>query len=90
MIKNVIKNQLGSDTALEKQLLRVRYAIVGETPKTRNAFNPEKFLEGIFGDENGVVVGDSNDLDENWMNEINVTNERSDYDWFQLNDDTTY
>ena len=78
--------ELGSDAALEKQLLRVRYEVIGETPRTRNEFNPESFLKGIFGEENGVVIGDSNELDKNWREEMNRTNPQSQYEWAKLND----
>ena len=35
--------ELGTDKALEKQLLRVRHEIIGPTPRSRNSFNPEEF-----------------------------------------------
>ena len=80
-------SELGSDAALEKQLLRVRYEVMGETPRSRNAVDPVKFFEGVFGEDGNVVVGDSNELDANWRDEIDKTNPESDYDWSKLNND---
>ena len=33
-------SELGHDSALESQMLRVRYKIIGETPKSRTFVNP--------------------------------------------------
>ena len=46
--------ELGCDSALEKQLLRVRQEIYGPTPRSRIDFEPEIFLEKIYGDKENV------------------------------------
>ena len=79
--------QLGSDAALEKQLLRTRYEIIGQTPKSRNAFAPEEFLGRIYGEGNKVIVCDSNNLEDGWRDKINKRNGESDYDWDKLDDE---
>ena len=49
---------------MEKQLFRVRHD-VGNTPSSRNDFDPVKFLERIHGENNDMIVSDSNDLESN-------------------------
>ena len=61
--------ELGTDSALEKQLFRVRHD-VGNTPSSRNDFDPVKFLERIHGENNDMIVCDSNDLESNWRDRI--------------------
>ena len=75
---------MGTDSALEKQLLRIRYEVIGTTPRSRNHINPRKFFEDIYGPENGVVVGDSNELGDDWRTELNKENPSSDYMWSNL------
>ena len=79
--------ELGSDSALEKQLLRVRYEIVGETPKSRNFITPNKFFSEIYGSKHGIIVGDSDELGSNWRSEIEKTNPNSEYSWQNMNDE---
>jgi hypothetical protein len=43
--------ELGTDAALEKQLLRVRHEVIGPTPRSRNSFNPDDFLDKIYGEK---------------------------------------
>ena len=57
--------ELGTDSALEKQLLRVREEIIGKTPRSRNAFDPAKFIQGMFGDTNDIML-DYNDLKDGY------------------------
>ena len=78
--------ELGTDSALEKQLLRVRAEIIGPTPRSRNMFDPINFMKRIFGDTNDVVC-DSNNLEDGWRKEINKANIGSDYDWSKLNEE---
>ena len=40
-------SELGTDSALEKQMYRVRAEAVGPTPKDKTLFHPENFLEGV-------------------------------------------
>ena len=59
-------SELGSEAALEKQLLRTRYEIIGRTPNSRNSFESVKFLKRIYGEGNKVLVCDSNGLEDGW------------------------
>jgi hypothetical protein len=76
--------ELGTDSALEKQMLRVRIEIIGPTPKSRNLFDPEHFLTRIYGDKSNVIVCDSNKLDDKWRDAIDKHNTNADYDWSKL------
>ena len=78
--------ELGTDSAIEKQLLRVRLEVIGQTPKSRNKFEPFIFLERIYG-ENNIIVCDSNQLKEDWRERINNPNTNSEYNWSKLTDD---
>ena len=71
--------ELGTDSALEKQLLRVRAEVIGPTPKSRNTFDPALFMKRIYGDTDDVVL-DSNDLKEGWRDEISRKNDNSEYE----------
>ena len=73
--------ELGSDSALEKQLLRVRLEIYSPTPKSRNHFDPKMFLDKIYSDKHNVVVMDSNELEEGWKDAIDRVNPNSEYHW---------
>ena len=73
--------ELGCDTALEKQLLRVRQEIYGPTPRSRNGFEPKMFLNQIYGEKDNVVVMDSNDMPEGWKDKIEKVNPNSEYAW---------
>ena len=77
-------SELGTDAALEKQLLRTRYEVIGQTPRNRNSFEPKEFLDRIYGDTNKVLVCDSNELEDGWRKEIDKTNSESYYDWTLL------
>ena len=66
-------SELGTDSALEKQMLRVRAEVIGPTPRSRNMFNPEKFLKRIYGEKSKVIVCDLNKLDKYMHNEISET-----------------
>ena len=79
--------ELGTDSALEKQLLRVRAEIIGHTPKSRNAFDAENFLKHIYGTTNNVVVCDSNKLGDDWREKIEKTNLNSGCDWTKLDEE---
>ena len=72
-------SELGTDSALEKQMLRVRAEIIGPTPRSRNQFKPEEFLKRIFGEKNKVIVCDSNKLADDWKYQIDKANINSDY-----------
>lgn len=78
--------ELGTDSALEKQLLRIRAEVIGHTPKSRNDFNPDEFLNGIYGERNNIIVCDSNNLDSSWRDGINRTRSNSEYDWDKMDD----
>ena len=78
--------ELGTGSALEKQLLRVRSEVIGNTPKSRNGFNATEFLKDVYGEQNDIVVCDSNDLTENWREEIARTKANSGYDWEKLDE----
>ena len=80
--------ELGTDSALEKQLLRIRTDVIGKTPKSRNEFNPEEFLSGIYKD-NDIIILDSNKLDDNWRRLIDKRNNSSEYNWERLNESMT-
>ena len=71
---------------MEKQLLRVREEIIGKTPRSRNAFDPAKFIQGMSGDTNDVVL-DSNDLKDGWRDDIDRENINSEFDWNNLTED---
>ena len=79
--------ELGTDSALERQMLRVRAELIGSTPKSRNMFDPEKFLTNVFGDKNKVIVCDSNKLSDGWRDEIAKSNRNSEYNWHNLTQD---
>ena len=76
--------ELGTDAALEKQLLRVRHEIIGPTPRSRNAFNPVQYLEGIYGNEEDIIVLDSNELGDGWRQEISENYSESEFDWSKI------
>ena len=78
--------ELGTDAALEKQLLRVRHEVIGPTPRSRNSFNPDDFLNKIYGEKDGTIVLDSNKLGENWRDEIDKTNTNSNFNWTNMNE----
>ena len=78
--------ELGCDSALEKQLLRVRAEVIGQTPKSRNAFDGKEFLDRVYGKENNVIVCDSNLLEEGWREEIENNNLNSNCDWTKMDD----
>ena len=50
----------------------------GGGPKSFSRTEP---LNDIYGDQHGVVIGDSDELNSNWRNEISGENVKSDYDW---------
>ena len=64
--------ELGTDSALEKQLLRVRHDVIGKTPANRNEFDPTEFLERVYGEN--MIVCDSNNLESNWRDQIKNCN----------------
>ena len=78
--------ELGTDAALEKQLLRVRHEVIGPTPRSRNAFDAQNFIERIYGIEDDLIVLDSNMLGDKWREEISKVNNKSAFDWTKLND----
>ena len=86
---NHLLAELGNDSALEKQMLRVRHEVIGPTPRSRNAFDPVSFIQNIYGDKEDLIVLDSNELDENWRSEINLTNENSEFEWSKVTDRLT-
>ena len=79
--------ELGCDSALEKQLLRVRQEIYGPTPRSRIDFEPEIFLEKIYGDKENIIVMDSDNMEEGWKDQIDKVNPNSEYDWDRVSDD---
>ena len=79
--------ELGTDAALEKQMLRVRLELIGPTPHSRNLFDPEQFLSRIYGEKCNVIVCDSNKLDDTWRDSIDKHHSNNDYDWSKLTDD---
>ena len=80
-------SSLGSNHALELRLLRVRDEMIGSMPKSRDHFDPVYFLERIYGENNKVVVLDSNKLSPNWEDQINRNNKQSKYVWDKLSDE---
>ena len=74
--------ELGTDSALEKQLLRVRHDVIGKTPTNRNEFDPTEFLERVYGEN--MIVCDSNNLESNWRDQIKNWNESSEYNWERI------
>ena len=78
--------ELGTDSALEKQLLRVRHEVIGPTPRSRNAFDAKNFLDRIYGNEDEVIVLDSNELGDKWREDISKVNNKSGFDWTKIND----
>ena len=83
-------SELGCDSALEKQLLRVRAEIIGQTPKSRNEFDAQDFLKRVFGPDDNVVVCDLNTLEDGWREEIDRLNKNSDCVWTKLDDKMIY
>ena len=79
--------ELGTDSAIEKQLLRVRAEVIGPTPRSRSHFHPEDFLDRIYGDRNDVIVCDSDKLDVDWRVNIDKVNANSEHDWSKLTDE---
>ena len=82
-----IVSELGPDSALDKQMYRVRQEVIGPTPKSRNDFIPKDFLLNIFNDESNTIVMDSNNLDESWRRKIDKTNPESECNWEKYNDE---
>ena len=78
--------ELGADKPLERQLLRVRKEIIGNTPINRDRFDQEYFLRRIYGMENGGVVMDSNKLDNSWREKLSQTNPNTNYRWENIDD----
>ena len=77
--------ELGTDSAIEKQLLRVKHEIIGPTPRTRNEFDPLSFLERIFENKDDeIVVLDSNLLEENWKQDLEKQNNESRFEWSRI------
>ena len=79
--------ELGTDSAFEKQLLRVRHDVIGNTPSSRNYFDPVEFLERIHDENNDMIVCDSNDLEFNWRDQIENSKESSEFSWDRMNED---
>ena len=75
--------ELGNDSALEKQLLRVRYEMIGETSKS----NPKDFFEKIYGSEHKIIIGDSDELGPNWRSEIDQKNPNTQFNWENMTSD---
>ena len=79
--------ELGTNSATEKQLLRVKHEIIGPTPRTRNEFDPLSFLERIFENKDDeIVVLDSNLLEENWKQDLEKQNNESRFEWSRIDD----
>ena len=77
--------ELGTDSALERQMLRVKHEIIGPTPKSRNEFDPINFIERIFeNDDDDIIVLDSNLLEDNWKLEIENQNDVSRFEWSKM------
>ena len=79
--------ELGTESALENQMYRVRKEVVGPTPKTRNDFDAKKFLSRVFNDESHTICMDSNDLDEGWRHKLEKDNPESEYSWEKFSDE---
>ena len=64
---NHVVAEMGTDRALEKQVLRIKHEVIGPTPRTRNQFNPANFLEKMFGDsgDDDIIILDSNEIGDN-------------------------
>ena len=80
-------DSLGSRHALELRLLRVRDEKIGHMPKSRDHFDPIFFLNRIYGENQKVVVLDSNKLSPNWQEKITKPNANSKYVWDKLSDE---
>ena len=65
-----ITAELGTSHSLLEMLYKVRIETVGVSPKTRNDFKPEAFLDKHFEKEN-VVALESEKLSNNWKEKIN-------------------
>ena len=76
---------LGSQSSLEQMCLRVRQAVIGKSPKGRDEWEPEKYLEGVYGEEHGAMVLDSSKLPDNWEQRIQGINDQTVYNWANLN-----
>ena len=76
---NKIISELGNDKGLADMLYNVRVETVGETPKTRNEFKPEAFLDKHFKKDN-IILKDS-DLKDNWEEQLKKTNVKTKYCW---------
>ena len=81
-----IMAELGADKPLEKQLLRVRKEIIGTLPPNRNAFDPGHFLARVFGNDQDVIILDSNLLSPGWRDRLQKTNPNSSYRWEKLDE----
>ena len=44
--------------------------VIGKTPKNRNQFDPNYFLNKIYGLDHGIITMDSNKLKDNWRKKI--------------------
>ena len=80
-------DSLGSHHALELRLLRVRDEKIGHMPKSRDHFDPNFFLKRIYGENQKVVILDSNQLSPDWEEKVNRTNANSNYVWDKLSDE---
>ena len=58
--------------------------IIGKTSQNRNDFYPEEFLENLFGDDDEMMIMDSNNLDSNWREMISSCNSNSSFQWNNL------
>ena len=75
-----ITAELGTTKGLLEMLYAVRIETVGVSPKSRDDFKPEAFLDKHFEKEN-VVVLDSDKLSNNWEDKINRINLKTKYRW---------
>ena len=50
-------------------------------PKSRDHFDPNFFLKRIYGENQKVVILDSNQLSPDWEEKVNRTNANSNYEW---------
>ena len=79
--------ELGTESALDKQMYRVRTEIDGPTPKSRNDFDAKEFLSKVFNDESQTICMDSNNLNSNWRKNIDNKNHESEYSWEKYTDE---
>ena len=79
--------ELGCPHALEQMMYEVRIEMVGATPKTREEFNPEKFLNDHFKKDDIIVKDSDKDLKAGYEGKLKQTNIKTKFKWENMTED---